>query len=393
MNVLFLTHRLPFRPDRGDRIRAYYLLREMSRFADVSLVSLVHDRGELQHVRDVPFARQVHVALVSPVRGRIRAAAALATGRPLTHAFLDAPDLRGALETIVDTTPPDLVVAYCSGMARFALEPPCRGCPFVFDMVDVDSMKWANLATETRGARGWIYGREARCLRAFEEVAVRAARATLVVNDREAATVSEVAAGARPLVVPNGIELSAFTPPGPPADEPLVIFCGVLNYFPNEQAVRWFAERVWPMVRAAHPRARFLVVGASPTPALTALQADGSIEIVGPVDSVQPYLWQSAVSVAPLRIARGLQNKVLEALAAGLPVVVSKSVLNGLPVDVHAGCDVADEPADFAAAVNRLLAASPTERRARAARAELARLAWNEQLRPLERILQDAARR
>jgi glycosyltransferase involved in cell wall biosynthesis len=215
---------------------------------------------------------------------------------------------------------------------------------------------------------------------------------TLVVNDREQVTLSQIAPGARVAVVPNGIDIDAFRPPDPPVESPLVVFCGVMNYSPNEDGVGWFATQVWPLVRRSRPDARFAVVGSGATKAVHALAAaDSSIEIVGQVPKVQPYLWRSALSIAPLRVARGLQNKVLEALAAGLPVVVTRTVLDGLPVEAQRGCLVADEPDSFAESVLRLLEKSADDRRRLAESADLARLTWTEQLRPLERILRDAS--
>src|SRR5690349_18863198 len=141
MKVLFLTHRLPYAPNRGDRNRAYHLLREMSRFAEVSVFSLIHDDEEAAHVESVPFAHDVTGIRVTRFRNLLRGVTSLATDRPLTHTLLDAARIHPALVQLVDRNKPDVVVAFCSGMARFALEPPLRGLPLVIDMVDVDSQK------------------------------------------------------------------------------------------------------------------------------------------------------------------------------------------------------------------------------------------------------------
>jgi glycosyltransferase involved in cell wall biosynthesis len=293
---------------------------------------------------------------------------------------------------LITREPPDVVVAYCSGMARFALEPPLDGLPFVLDMVDVDSAKWAALAGSSRGIRRWVYEREARTLGSFEATAATRARATLAINAREGDLLRAVAPDARVYVVGNGIDLEAFRPPDAPADGLTVIFAGVLDYAPNEAGVRWFATDVWPRVRSAVPGARFALVGSGATRALRRLAADdSSIDVVGAVPAVQPHLWKAAVSVAPLRVARGLQNKVLEALAAGLPVVVTQQVHDGLPLEARAGCVLADSAEAFAGAVTGLLRASPADRRRRASQAGLEHLTWAEQLAPLEQILREAA--
>jgi sugar transferase (PEP-CTERM/EpsH1 system associated) len=394
MRILFLTHRLPYALDRGDRIRAHYLLRQMSGFADVSLFSLVHDRAEEAEAARMPFALAVRTSRVTPIRTRVIGALRLPTRRPLTHSLLDAPGARAAITALVASSPPDVVVAYCSSMARFALAPPLESLPFVLDMVDVDSEKWRRLAATGPWPLRWLYRREAKTLGRFEAAATARAAATLVINDREGAALREIAPSARIHVLGNGIDTERFAAPGPPADSGVVIFTGLMNYGPNEQGVRWFADQVWPRVRAAKPEARFVVVGAAPTAAVKALAArDTSIEIVGRVDAVQPYLWQSVVAVAPLQIARGLQNKVLEALAAGLPVVATPAVVEGLPPVAQRGCVTAAEAVPFADAVIGLLRRSPGDRQRLAGHADLTSLTWAAQLRPLEGILRDACAR
>jgi sugar transferase (PEP-CTERM/EpsH1 system associated) len=392
MNVLFLTHRLPYAPNRGDRIRAYYLLREMARVARVSVFSLVHSDREASKVQTLPFAHDVAGARVTQFRNLVHGGARIGSRRPLTHALLDAPDVRQQLGRLIHAWPPDVVVAYCSSMARFALEPPLDALPLVLDMVDVDSAKWTELAARARGPRRWIYEREAATLRTFEATATARARVTLVVNDRERQILVAIAPDARIAVVPNGVEMDVFRSPEPPAADPRVIFCGVMDYAPNEEGVSWFAHQVWPKVRAARPDARFIVVGSRPTRAVRALPShDASIEVVGGVPSVQPYLWRSSVAVAPLRLARGIQNKVLEALAAGLPVVVTPAVCEGLPAEAMPGCTSALDPSEFAKSVVRLLDLTPAQRRQQAALADLSRLSWRERLAPVEAVLQQAA--
>jgi sugar transferase (PEP-CTERM/EpsH1 system associated) len=392
MRILFLTHRLPYALNRGDRIRAIYLIREMSRVGEVSVFSLLHDEEEAAAMGRVPHAASVTGVRVPRIRNLMTGAARWFSARPMTHSLLDAPDARQALQRVVRASPPDVVVTLCSGMARFALEAPLAGRPFVLDMVDVDSVKWRMLAEHTRGPLRWVYQREARTLSAFEATAAARAVETFVVNDRERDALRAIAPAAHVRVVPIGIDIDAFAPPDGPATDPTVIFCGVMDYGPNEAGVSWFATEVWPLVRRAKPDARFLIVGARPTPAVLGLGArDTSIKVVGAVPAVQPYLWQSAVSVAPLLLARGFQNKVLEGLAAGLPVVVTQAVAEGLPSHVRNVSLVADEPQAFADAVVRLLDMSPAARRALAARASVTDLGWSAALRDVASVLRNAA--
>ena len=388
MNILYLTTRLPYAPNRGDRIRSYYVLREMSRFAEVSVFSLVHDADEARHEHSVPFARRVVTSRPSRLQNLPLSLARLHTSRPLTHLLFRTNDAAGSLASMIADAPPDLVVAHCSGIANLALEPPLIGRPLVLDMVDVDSAKWIRLARDHRGPRRWIYKREARTLRRFEATVARRAAVTLVVNERERDTMLEIAPDARVAVVPNGIDVDAFRPPTPASASVTVVFCGVMNYHPNEQGVRWFVQEVWPTIRAHRPDAKFVIVGSHPTRAIQALaSAENGVEVTGAVPRVQPYLWNAAVSVAPVFVAQGIQNKVLEALAAGLPVVTTQAVAAGLQEMTRVGCRVADDPAAFAQEVTRLLAAAPGERRARAAAAGVDQLGWSTCLQELESMM------
>ena len=151
MRLLFLTHRLPYAPNRGDRIRAYHTLQMLRRRARVDVVSLVHDAEEASHVDDMrDLAETVHAAPVDKVRNYFAGALSLATTRPLTHALLNSLSLPPILQRLVAERRPDVVLAYCSGMARFALEPPLAGLPLVIDLLDVDSLKWRALAATAR---------------------------------------------------------------------------------------------------------------------------------------------------------------------------------------------------------------------------------------------------
>ena len=394
MKVLFLTHRLPYSPNRGDRQRAFHILRTLAPEAEVELVSLVHDRLEENEVPKLRQALGIRVtALKVPrLRNHLSALVALGGSRPLTHVLLNAPGVVPALESIVKERPPDVVLAYCSSMAQFAVQSPLAGYPLVIDMVDLDSGKWAALAQEAAPPMRWIYNREARQLANFERQAIAHAQTTLVVNDREADAVRAVAPEARVQVLPVGVDVEALEPRTAPADEPRIVFCGVMNYTPNVNGVLWFAREVWPLVRQVCPTATFSIVGSEPTGPIRRLASESEgIEVTGPVPDVAPYLWRAGVSIAPLHIARGVQNKVLEAVSAGLPTVVTASVLEGLPNEVRVACRLADTAGDFARQTTRLLRMTGLERRAMAGRANCRVLSWDRQMAPLRDILQDAA--
>ena len=393
MNVLFLSHRLPYAPNRGDRIRAFHLLREISKWASIDLVSLVHDDEEASHAGDLrSIVRSVAIAPVPKLRNLVTTLASVPTAVPATHTMLSSPDAMRAIDALLGRVKPDLVFSYCTGVAPLALSPPLARTPLVLDMVDVDSEKWASLSARTAWPKSWMYRREARLLRAFEAIVATQAKATLVVNAKEHTTLAAIAPAARVFTIENGIDTESFRPAGPPSPEPVVVFCGVMNYPPNIHGAAWLSREVWPIVRRARPDARLTIVGSSPTPAVTALgNEDQGITVTGAVPDVRPYLWKAAVGTAPLHTARGVQNKVLEAVAAGLPTVVTSAVHQGLPEQAHAACRVADTAEGFAAAIVTWLAESPQKRRELAESADFAAVGWERRFRDLREILSGAA--
>jgi len=360
---------------------------------ELDLVSLIHDRHELAQADSLRrLGIRVAVFPVPRLRNYATALLRLASRRLLTHMLLDAPGLRASVTKLVKERRPDVVLAYCSSMARFALQPPLLQIPLVVDLVDVDSQKWSALAATAPWPKRWLYARESRYLLRFERELAARAHATLVVNERESQVFQRLAPGAAVHVVPVGIDLAAIQPQAAPTEEPRVVFCGVMNYGPNIEGVLWFAHEVWPIIRASRPDARFVVVGSNPSAAIRRLASiPRGIEITGTVSDVRSYLWSAAVSVAPLRIAHGVQTKVLEAVAAGLPTVVTTHVLDGLPDAIRAACFPADSPAAFAQQTLALLALSGAERRAVAARADVSQLTLETQLAPLHTILVAAA--
>jgi sugar transferase (PEP-CTERM/EpsH1 system associated) len=370
------------------------VLKALQPYMDVDLVSLVHDDEEAAHGADLDgIAATVSLVAVPRRRNLLRGALRLAGSRPLTHSLLHAPNMRATVTAVVEAHRPDVVLALCSGIAPVALEPPLSRIPLVVDFIDVDSRKWAELASRTRGPLRLVYARESVTLGRFEASLARVARRSIVVNEKEARVLSELAPEGRVAVVPSGIDLDQFRPgaPAPPSSD--VVFCGVMNYAPNEEAAVWLAQQVWPRVRARRPDGRLKLVGSDPSPRVRSLaDPSGGIDVTGRVPDVRPFLWNAAVSAAPLHVARGIQNKVLEAIAAGLPCVVTPVVAEGLPEEALPACVVAESPDAFADALVAKLDTPPAARRAAAGRADLSALTWNQRLAAMVDALESAAR-
>lgn len=328
MKIVYVSPRIPFPLDKGDRIRAHHHLRHLSRNHEVHLVSLVEssDLGEATE----PWLESCASKTLLPL-GRVgsaaRAAGAFASEMPLVTAMFAAPQLE---RTVRERCGSDTDVLWICNSALFPIlaEVPARH--LIVDMVDVDSEKWRQWASHYTGPRASIYQREARLTRANEAAAARAADRCLVVSDAEAAQLGALDPSMPPAcVVSNGVDLDAY-PLTPPGDEPVIVFTGALDYAPNVDAVLYFASAVLPAVRAAVPRARFLAVGRRPTRRVLAGARRHGFEVAADVPEIQPYFAIARVAVAPMRIGRGLQNKVLEAMASGVAVVATPLALLGL---------------------------------------------------------------
>ena len=223
---------------------------------------------------------------------------------------------------------------------------------------------------------------------------MRIVHTTLVVNEKERAALHALAPDAHIRVIENGIDLTSFLPEGPPEASASVVFCGVMNYGPNVLGAIWLAREVWPLVRASRPDAQLTLIGASPTSAVKGLANDAfGIVVTGTVPDVRPYLQRAAVAAAPLRVARGVQNKVLEAVASGLPCVVTQQVAAGLPRELSPACRIGATAEEFASSLIALLNRTPSERRAEAVAADLQPLQWSARLQPLMPLLATAAAR
>ncbi|MGU3314484.1 glycosyltransferase [Sphingomonas sp. M6A6_1c] len=428
MELLFLAHRAPFPPDRGDKIRSYHVLRYLMTRARVHLVAF----GERDADFDPP-AELDTLASVTIVRRRksqaMAAVEALARGSPVSLTAFESPEMRRGVAAVRA----DAVYCFSGQMAQYLP----AGVPVVMDFVDVDSAKFAGFAEAGSLPLRWMMRREARLLGAFERRVAAQVSASVFVSEAEAALFRTGGATGRIVAVENGIDAAAFdpgvvagdvgfphavtpdvfrgqpvpgtvatheplsSPPSGPRDEsavtgesgggskrhmPLIVFTGQMDYRPNVEAVIWFARDILPALRVRYPGLRFAIVGRAPVAAVQALASDAVI-VTGAVDDVRPWLAAAAVCVAPLRLARGIQNKVLEAMAMARPVVASAAAAEGID---HGGTlRVAGDAAAHVEAISALLddpdaaAALGAAARARV----IARYDWTARLAPLDTLL------
>ena len=392
--LLYLVHRIPYPPNKGDKVRSFNILRQLARRHRVYLGTFVDHPDDRQHVAALSqWCEDVHVVDLNPRRARLASLRGLLTGEALSLPYYrDAGLARWVRDTVARHRIRD-AVAFSGPMAQY-LDLPGLSRRIV-DFCDVDSAKWTQYAPDRSWPMSWLYRREGARLLAFERRAAAATEASLFVTEAEAElfrrAAPEVAGKVR--AMQNGVDAEFFSPaPGfesPfPAGSPVLVFTGAMDYWPNVDAVTWFAADILPAIRARVPAVRFWIVGMNPSPAVQALAEEGRVVVTGTVPDVRPYLAHADVVVAPLRIARGIQNKVLEAMAMGRPVVLSAAPAVGLAAEDGCDCAIAADASDFADKVVELLA-RPDLRDAmgKAGRdAVLRGYSWSAHLAQLERL-------
>ncbi|WP_375396159.1 TIGR03087 family PEP-CTERM/XrtA system glycosyltransferase [uncultured Sphingomonas sp.] len=387
-DILFLAHRVPFPPDRGDKIRGHHVLKFLAARARVHLVAFADDPRDMDCGKR-PTGLASDPTIVRREKARLTALGeALIQRQPMSLTAFDHREMRAAVDRVLTRETIDTIYVFSGQMAQYL--PPRAGGRVIMDFVDMDSAKFADYAAESNGLMAWLMRREARLLQAFERQIAGQVDAALLVSATEAALFRQHTGAANVHVVENGIDADLYDPVGvmPVAGVgPLIVFTGQMDYRPNVAGVTWFADAILPQVRARFAAARFAIVGRNPGAAVRALGTRPGIEVTGEVADVRGWLAAAACVVAPLKVARGVQNKVLEAMAMARPVVASRAAAEGIDHDgtILVGADAAG----LADAVNRVLAdpAGSAGMGAAARRQVVARYGWNARLAPLDALL------
>jgi sugar transferase (PEP-CTERM/EpsH1 system associated) len=352
VRILFLSQRVPYPPNRGDKITTWRLIERMRRTHSVHVVAFAHDErdeaaaGEL---RGMGFPTSTF--RYRDRWARLRSLPLLLTRTPLTLGVYGSRALQAEVDRLAPQS--DLAYAYSSSMGAFLVPHP--ELPRVMHFGELDSDKWRQYAERSGFPMRGVYAREHRTLLEFERGVARSFAANVVCTPLEQQVFQREIPGAPCTVLRNGVDLAHFAPAWEGREPGRVVFTGVMNYLPNAEGCAWFVREILPLVRREVPGATFSIVGAHPTPEVRRLAAVPGVEVTGFVPDTRDWLRKASVSVAPLRIARGIQNKVLEAMAMGLPVVGTTCATQG--VEGVPGRDflVLDDPERFARAVAALL--------------------------------------
>jgi sugar transferase (PEP-CTERM/EpsH1 system associated) len=358
--LLFLAHRIPYPPNKGDKIRAWHFLQHLARTYRVHLGCFVDDEHDWAHVPVLKeLAGETCFVPLHRRRALARSLSALLSDRPLTLPYYHDARL-AAWVTRLRRNRPMLAFVYSSSMAQYVMEDV--GSPRIIDFVDVDSQKWVEYSARRQWPMAEIYRREGRALLKVERAIARQFDASLFVSEAEASLFRRLAPEASDQIsaVSIGVDVERFSPdiahpdPYAGAGRTALCFTGMMDYWPNVDAVGWFAQSVFPRIQAVHPSATFWIVGANPVRSVRKLASLPGVIVTGRVADTRPFLAHASAVVAPLRVARGIQSKVLEAMALGRPVVASYHAFEGLRVQRDVDLIVARSAEDFIGAIERI---------------------------------------
>jgi hypothetical protein len=376
---------MPYPPSDGARVRAFHIIRHLARSHEVTVAAPVRSADEQKATEQL---KQHCSAVITGPITKLAAAARmvknLATATPSSMGFFYSPQLAARIK---QAGPFDMVFVYCSSVAPYVegIEDAVK----VIDFVDMDSQKWLVYAKAHRFPLSLGYWLEGTKLQREEARIARAFDLSLCVTPGELATLRSFGVGAPTGWFPNGVDLDYFAPAGESYDPNALCFVGRMDYFPNQQAVTDFCDHVLPKVQNARPEASFTIIGAEPPRAVRELARRPGVTVTGTVADVRAFVRRSAVSVAPLRIARGVQNKILEAMAMGVPVVASPQTAKGIEAVSGRHLMVAADAEAMAAAVIRLLCDGEERARlAQAAREHVVQTySWEEAMRQMDALL------
>ncbi len=395
MNILYLCHRFPFPPKRGGKIRPFNMIRHLQAAGhSVTVCSLVRSEAEAEEGRGIAgHCSAFHMGRVHEPLQFARMIVRLPVPTPSSMGYFYSGELAAQVRQLLASQRWDLIFVHCSSVAQYVEH--VTDVPKILDFGDMDSQKWLEYAHYKPFPLSLGYTLEGqKMLRAEKRLARRFDLCTATTR-AEWQTLEDYGTGAATDWFPNGVDAGFFCPTDCTYDADTVSFIGRMDYYPNQECMQRFCDEVWPLLLARRPQMKLLIVGADPSPAMRALGQRPGVTVTGSVPDVRPYIRGSAVMVAPLAIARGTQNKILEAMAMGVPVVTSSAAAGG--VDAVAGQHllVADAAADIAAAVLRVVE-DPAER-ARLATAGRERMlshhAWPRSMQRLDGIIEACVQR
>lgn len=398
MKVLFLAHRVPFPPNKGEKIRTFHQLKYLhDQGYEISLAAPYEDDEELNYFTELDknYCEKV-VAKKLPAKF-LRLPSALLTGKALSVANFYTSALQSAIDNMITTSKFDVILCTASSMAEYifnskSIQQLSISPQLFMDFMDLDSDKWRQYADRAKFPMKWVYQREAKLIAKFEQRIAERFDACFFITESEKALFSNAVSDSDNIfAVENGIDTQMFKPAvnKKTIQQPVLLFTGVMDYAPNVDAVLWFVENVWQKVLKKWPQAKFYIAGMSPSDKIKALASVQGVVVTGFVEDIMPFFDQATVFVGPFRIARGVQNKVLQAFACGVPVIATSMGAEGIRCADNESILLAHTPDEFMQQLNRLTEDSSfTQKITENALANIHKFyAWDSVLAPLNQML------
>ena len=360
-DLLYLTHRIPYPPNKGDKIRSYHLLKYLSQHFHVHLGTFVDIEEDWQYAENIKeWCDEVCLIKLDPRIARLRCLSGFATGSPLTLPFYRDRQLKQWVDDLLKIKSITKIVTFSAAMTQYVRH--LYSAQRVIDFVDVDSDKWRQYAETKPWPLSWIYQRESALLQNYERDVAQEFDKSTFVSLKEAALFKMMMPEVADKVdyFNNGVDTDYFSPihqfPNPyPTNNRILVFTGAMDYWANVDAVEWFVQKVFPIVRSQIADIKFYIVGSNPSARVLALTKIPGVIVTGKVEDIRPYLKYASIAIAPLRIARGIQNKVLEAMAMGKRVVLSPQAMEGIQAVDGEELYVATDEITFASKVINLI--------------------------------------
>jgi len=393
-NILYLVHRIPYPPNKGDKIRSFHFLKALAEHYHVYLGAFIDDEEDWQYTEHLKSYCSDSLCLaLKPSTAKVKSLTGLLTKQALSLPYYQNQTMQRWVDEIIASRNIEKVVIFSSVMAQFVLHKD--NVDIIVDFVDVDSDKWKQYAQKKPWPENWIYQRESRRLLDFEKKVAEKAKTSFFVSQQEAELFKQLAPAVSNKVsaINNGVDAAYFSPQSdwisPYRDhEKAIVFTGAMDYWPNIDAVVWFSRQVFPEILRQHPHTKFYIVGSKPTKEVQALAAQDNIVVTGRVEDIRPYLAFAMFAVAPLRIARGIQNKVLEAMSMEKEVLAKSAAMEGISGYEQQDVIMTDDAGQFADRACQLL--SQTQLQSSKNRAFVkTQFSWNSSGKQLAQLIND----
>ena len=376
LKVLYIAHRIPYPPNKGDKIRSFNEIKHLSRLHTIHLAALVDDPKDLQYESTlVKYCRIVETVFIRPKQNRITGILRLPTRKSLSVGYFYSHTLQAKIDRLLAQNHYDAIICFSSPMAEYMFSSPqwskwetlqhhgFRRPRLIMDFCDLDSDKWRQYAQRSKFPLNAIFRLESKLLLAYEKKINQAFDHSLFVSQPEADLFSKAFSKAKTLtIIPNGVDHNYFAPiqlhkPNKPNEpnKPTLLFTGAMDYHANIDGVTWFCRTIFPTLKEKYPNAQFFIVGSKPHPLVKALAEIDGVHVIGFVEDIRPYYQMADVCVIPLRIARGVQNKVLEAMAMAKPVIATPAAVQGIRANSGDNWVVAETPKAFVQTIQALL--------------------------------------